>query len=110
LKTIIGFATSELFVIDNYLDNQPFDIYMGNVTDSVSIRVMTNQVSDALRMVAEKFSKRGNFQLKSSKDVHDRVVFADGRCWVIGQSRTPPEENQRMLLSILVLSLATPDI
>jgi hypothetical protein len=52
----------------------------------VSIRVMTNQVNDALRLVAEKFAKRGNFQLKSSKDVHDRVVFADSRCWVIGQS------------------------
>jgi hypothetical protein len=86
LKTIVGFATSELFVIDNYLDNQLFDVYMENVIGSVSIRVMTNQVSDALRMVAEKFSKRGNFQLRSSRDVHDRVVFADTRCWVIGQS------------------------
>jgi hypothetical protein len=37
-------------------------------------------------VVAEKFAKRGNFELRSSKDVHDRVVFADDRCWVIGQS------------------------
>ena len=86
LKTIVGFATCDLFIIDNYLDTQLFDVYMENVTPSVTVRVLTSQGSDPLRAVAEKFSKRGNFELRSSKDVHDRVVFADDRCWVIGQS------------------------
>jgi hypothetical protein len=86
LKTIVGFATTALFIIDNYLDNQIFDIYIESVPPSVSIRVMTEQVSNSLRTVAEKFAKRGNFELRSSKDVHDRVVFADDRCWLIGQS------------------------
>lgn len=86
LKTIIGFASRELFIIDNYLDTQLFDVYMENVSPVVTIRVFTNQVSGSLQLVAEKFSKRGNFELRSSKDVHDRVVFADDRCWVIGQS------------------------
>jgi hypothetical protein len=86
LKTIVGFATSTLFIIDNYLDTQLFDVYMENVAPSVAVRVLTSHVSDPLRAVAEKFSKRGNFELRSSKDVHDRVVFADDRCWVIGQS------------------------
>jgi hypothetical protein len=86
LKTIVGFATADLFIIDNYLDTQIFDVYMENVAPSVTVRVLTSQVSDPLRAVAEKFSKRGNFELRSSKDVHDRVVFADDRCWVIGQS------------------------
>ena len=86
LKTIVGFATSDLFIIDNYLDTQLFDVYMENVAPSVAVRVLTSQVSDSLRAVAEKYSKRGNFELRSSKDVHDRVVFSDERCWVIGQS------------------------
>lgn len=86
LKTIVGFSTSDLFIIDNYLDTQLFDVYMENVSPSVAVRVLTSQVSDSLRAVAEKFSKRGNFELRSSKDVHDRVAFADDRCWVIGQS------------------------
>jgi len=86
LKTIIGFSARELFIIDNYLDTRLFDVYMENVSPAVTIRVFTNQVSSSLRVVAEKFSKRGNFELRSSTDVHDRVVFADDRCWVIGQS------------------------
>lgn len=86
LKTVVGFGTKELFVIDNYLDTQLFDIYMENVNASVAIRVLTQQVGPALKAVAEKFAKRGNFELRSSQDVHDRVIFADDRCWVIGQS------------------------
>jgi len=86
LKTIVGFATSDLFIIDNYLDSQLFDVYMENVDSSVSVRVLTHQVSDSLRIVAEKYAKQANFEMRSSNDVHDRVVFSDDRCWVIGQS------------------------
>jgi len=86
LKTIVGFAAKDLFVIDNYIDNQLFDVYMGGIASSVSIRVLTQQVAGALRTVAEKFAKRGGFELRSSAGVHDGVIFADDRCWVIGQS------------------------
>lgn len=86
LTTIVGFATSSLFIIDNYLDSQLFDVYMENVSSSVGIRVLTNQVSDSLRIVAEKYAKKGNFELRSSKDIHDRCVFPEDRCFVIGQS------------------------
>jgi len=87
LKTVVAFATNELFIIDNYLDTQLFDVYMDGLNTSVAVRVLTNQVGDPLRIVAGKFAKRGaKFELRSSKDVHDRVVFADDRCWVIGQS------------------------
>jgi hypothetical protein len=86
LKTIVGFATRELLIVDNYLDTQLFDVYMENLSASVAVRVLTDKVADTLRLVAEKFSKRGGFELRSSKDVHDRVVFSDDRCWVIGQS------------------------
>jgi hypothetical protein len=86
LKTIVGFATRELFIIDNYLDIQIFDIYMDNLIPSLAVKVLSNKVGDALRLVAEKFVQRGRFELRSSNDVHDRVVFADERCWVIGQS------------------------
>ena len=86
LKTIVGFANADLLIIDNYLDTQLFDVYMENVGPSVAVRVLTNQVPDPLRAVVDKFAKTAKFELHSSKDVHDRVVFSDDRCWVIGQS------------------------
>ncbi len=86
LRIIVGFASRELFVIDNYLDTQIFDVYMENVAASVGVRVLTASASNSLSAVAQKFATRGNFQLRTSADVHDRTVFADERCWVIGQS------------------------
>ena len=53
LKTIVVFGARELFIIDNYLDTQLFDVYMENVSPAVTIRVFTNQVSSSLRLVAE---------------------------------------------------------
>jgi hypothetical protein len=86
LKTIVGFATKDLFIVDNYLGTELFDVYMENAATGLVVRVLTNQVADPVRIVAEKFSRRGGFELRSSRDVHDRVIFVDDRCWVIGQS------------------------
>jgi len=86
LKTIVALAGRELFVIDNYLDTQLFDVYMEIVGALVRVRVLTQQIPASLKAVAEKFAKRGAFELRVSNSVHDRVVFADDRCFVIGQS------------------------
>jgi len=86
LKTIVALATRELFIVDTYIDTHLFDVYVGGLKASVAMRVLTNQVGEPLRIVAEKFARRGNFELRSSRDVYDRVVFADERCRAIGQS------------------------
>jgi len=75
LKTLVAFAAKELFIIDNYLDTQLFDVYIETVNAASVIRVLTNQVGVPLTNVAQKFAIRGDFELRSSKDVHDRVVF-----------------------------------
>ncbi len=86
LKTIVASATQELFVVDAYLDTELFDVYMESVNPSVSIRVLTNKSSTPLQAVAQKFAIGRKFEIRSSSDIHDRVVFADARSWVIGQS------------------------
>ena len=48
--------------------------------------MLTDQAKGNLAAVAQKYAARGNFELRNSQDLHDRVVFVDGRCWVIGQS------------------------
>ena len=93
---IVGLARAELFIIDNYLDTQLFDVYMERVSSSVYVRVMTRQVSDSLKLVAEKFSKRGGFELRSSTGVHDRVVFARRQMlgdWSVHQGCRREEAN-----------------
>jgi hypothetical protein len=86
LKAIIRFAKQEVLIVDGYLDTQLFDIYVTDLDAKVAVRVMTDQVRSGLETVARKYAGRGNFELRASTDVHDRAVFADDRCWVIGQS------------------------
>jgi hypothetical protein len=86
LKSIVEKGTRSLFVVDNYLDVQLFDLYVERVSAGVDIRVVTDQLRGAVQTVAQKFAKRGQFELRTSRDAHDRHVFVDNRGWVIGQS------------------------
>jgi hypothetical protein len=86
LKGVLGAAKKEVFLIDNYLSLEIFDLYANLIQPGVLVRMLTDQPKTNLVAVARKYAGRGNFELRGSADVHDRVVFVDGRCWVIGQS------------------------
>ena len=86
LNAILATATKEIFIIDNYLDTDLFDLYAAKLSPSIQVRVITDQLRGNLLTVAQKFALRNPFELRTSKDVHDRVIFVDDKCWVIGQS------------------------
>ena len=86
LKGVLTAAQQEVFIIDNYLNTEIFELYADVIPRGVSVRMLTDQSRGNLIAVAQKYATRGKFELRSSQDVHDRVVFVDGRCWVIGQS------------------------
>jgi hypothetical protein len=86
LKGILASATRDVFVVDNYLDSEFFELYVLPIPKSVSVRIVTDAIRGSVEAVAKKFAVRGNFELKSSKEVHDRHIFVDGRGWMIGQS------------------------
>ena len=39
-----------------------------------------------VKTLALKYAAGGNFAFRSSNSIHDRVLFADGRVWLTGQS------------------------
>ena len=86
LKGILAAAQRGVFLVDNYLNTEILDLYAGVIQSGVAVRMLTDQLRGNLAAVAQKYATRGRFELRSSQDVHDRVVFVDGRCWVIGQS------------------------
>jgi len=86
LKGILAAATHDVFVADNYLDTDFFELYVHPIRAGIAVRVLTDQMRGNLPAVANKYATRGNFELRSSPDVHDRHVFVDGRGWMIGQS------------------------
>jgi len=86
IKTILGFAAQELFVIDPHLNKEIFETYADSIPRTVNFRLLGTNISSDVVALCQKYVTGGNFQLRSSSTIHDRVIFSDNRVWVIGQS------------------------
>ena len=89
LRDLLASATKTIFIIDPYLDEQIFDAYLSTVSPQVTVRVLARNYAAALKPAVAKFvaQKKMAVEIRSSKSLHDRVLFLDDRsCWVLGQS------------------------
>jgi len=86
LSSLIVTATQNIFIVDAYLDEQVFNLYVNKVPGGASVLILSNKIGANVETVARMYAKNGLLELRSSGDVHDRAVFLDQRGWVIGQS------------------------
>ena len=88
LNKIIESAESSIFIVDPYLDNTVFDHYLNSRKSNVSVRLLLKDNTDNIKPAAEKYvHQHGNvLEIRSSNKIHDRVIFIDHACWVVGQS------------------------
>lgn len=87
LRDILSRALREVFIVDAYIDRSLFDLYLCHIQKSISLRVLSSNLSQTTVTVAQLFAASYNsFELRTSQSLHDRVVFVDDRCWVAGQS------------------------
>lgn len=86
LKDVVVAATKDIFIVDNYLSTEFFELYVEPIRPGTPVRILTDKIKGTLQLVATKYAARGGFELRTSADVHDRHVFVDGRGWMIGQS------------------------
>lgn len=91
LKNFIRNAQRCVFIIDPYVDDDMFDLYLEKASPGIQIRLLigSNNISGKLRRVIGKFCATPGVQLevKHSKVFHDRVIIVDDEsCVVIGQS------------------------
>lgn len=86
LRDIMAQAKTGIFIVDNYLNTEFFDLYVETVKPGITLRILTDQLRGNLGAVAQKYANSHPIELRSSPDVHDRHIFVDNRCWVVGQS------------------------
>jgi hypothetical protein len=86
LKDMLVGAKAEIFIVDNYLNTEFFELYAAAVRPGIRFRIMTDQVRGNVEAVAKKYAASHGLELRSSQDVHDRHIFIDNRCWTVGQS------------------------
>ncbi len=82
----LGLAQKEIFVIDPYLNTEIFDVYASSIPRTVAFRLLSANVPADVKTLAQKYAAGGNFAFRTSNSIHDRVLFADGRVWLTGQS------------------------
>jgi hypothetical protein len=86
LEDIMTAAKTAIFIVDNYLNAEFFELYVAAVRPGISSRILTDQLRGNLEAVAKKYAASHSIELRSGPDVHDRHIFVDDRCWTVGQS------------------------
>jgi hypothetical protein len=79
-------AQKEILVVDPYLNPDIFNVYARSIPRTVFFRLLSANTPGDVRALAQKYAAGGNFALRSSVSIHDRVIFADNRVWLCGQS------------------------
>jgi len=88
LDSHIEEVDDEVLFVDPYVDEELIKLYIRKLPESVSVRILTKNPKENFRPVAEKHLKRSDqdFIVKTHDSLHDRMVFADDRCLIVGTS------------------------
>lgn len=86
LSALIISGTREIFIVDAYVDEKVFNLYVDKVLVGTSLRILTSDIRKNVLLIATLYSKGMPLQMRSTKGIHDRVIFIDGRGWLVGQS------------------------
>ncbi len=88
IRSIVSQATSEIFVVDPYVDHTLW-ILLTNVSDRCTIRVLTENMKADFALEAKKFSAqhKSGVEVRRTTNYHDRFIILDGsRCFHLGAS------------------------
>ena len=88
IKNIIDSAKFEIFIIDPYTDKELFNEYLKEIKkNDIVIKILTSKHNSELDSIIKKFQmKYKKFKIKYNKKIHDRLIFVDEKCYILGQS------------------------
>ena len=86
LSGLFAASAHDVLLVDAYLGEDVFNLYVDKIAAGATIRILTNRIGSNVETVARKFASNRQLQIRTTTSIHDRVVFIDGRAWIIGQS------------------------
>ena len=76
VNDLLKLATTEIILIDNYIDETVFTIF--SKYPNIKIKIFTQNISKQLKLDFEKYQKQyQNIELKGFKNSHDRFLIID---------------------------------
>lgn len=102
IRDITQKVENEVFLVDAYADEEALNLYLKKIPTNIKIRILTNKPQGNFITVAQKFKAKPKvaFEVRQSKDCHDRVFFVDDSCWVMGQSLKNAGKKPTYLIKI----------
>jgi hypothetical protein len=104
LRELLASASTDVLIVDPYMDAEIFDAYISAVADSVAVKLLLARSANSVRPAMNAYSKQHATRLeaRSSTTLHDRVVFIDRRSsYVLGQSIKDAAKNKPTYLAPL---------
>jgi hypothetical protein len=86
LSVLMAAAMREIFIVDAYLNEDVFNLYVDKVPAAAKVRMLSNKIGANAEAVARMYAKSRPLELRSSPAIHDRAIFFDDRGCIIGQS------------------------
>lgn len=89
LKGIINTAQASIMVIDPYFNGESFDAYLAPAKSTVQIRILADRYTKDIAGYVAKHTDQynTNIELRSSSELHDRLVLIDDdAAWIMGGS------------------------
>lgn len=88
LNSHVGEISEGVLFVDPYVDEELIELYIHELPESVRVRILTKEMKGKFCRVAKKHLKRSDqeFLVKTHDLLHDRMVFADDRCLIVGTS------------------------
>lgn len=89
IRKILEAATSDIFIIDPYLDVEFVSRYLGSVKDNVNVRMLAREKLNTLIPSAQAFTQQHGtvIEIRSCAGFHDRFIIIDNSsCYQSGAS------------------------
>lgn len=86
LKQIFENASNLVFIVDSYVDETLYSLYLETIPSNVQVKILTKRPSPTFIEVGKKFAKKHLLEIVDSTSIHDRYIFVDEKCWTIGSS------------------------
>lgn len=86
LKNIFNSAKKSILIVDPYVDETLYSLYIDKISSEIKVRILTKQPTPVFIQVGEKLAKKRFIKIVDSRLIHDRCLFVDDKCWVIGSS------------------------
>lgn len=86
LKDIVAKATSEVFIVDAFVDDSLYELYIDVIPNFVPVKILTKNPHPKFITVGKILKQKRPLEIKEHQSIHDRYIFVDGNCWMIGTS------------------------